>query len=209
MNTPCFTLRVVTATACALVAALGVLPLAQAADSTPAPGISLEVKKTETAEASKKAEKAGSLTAGNTKSSVVYTITLHNSGAKPLPGVTLDYIIYTKTLKTSQKGTNTTTYKPTSGTAPADIPADGSQDVKTNAVTTAYTQTYSKKGTLSGTTKQEVVGIWVEAKLNDTILADFEDPLDIKEKMDAEAITKSKAGDSTDSDTSDSSPSDN
>jgi hypothetical protein len=198
------TLRALLAAGCALGLITGLPGLAHAAATPPPPSVSFDVKMQETtaakaASTGKKAKTSSSLTAGNSIRSATYTITVHNDGSTPISGLTIDYTIYSKSLKTTPKSSGTTTYKDTTDSASTDIPANSSTDVKTKAVTTEYVQAYNKNGALTSTTREEIVGIHVEAKLNDAVLATYEDPLNVKATMEARKAAGEKgSSDSTD-----------
>jgi len=200
--------RALLAAGCALSLIIGFPGWSHAAATPPPPSVSLDVKMQETtagktASTSKKSKTSSSLTAGNSTRSAIYTITVHNDGSTPISGLTIAYTIYTKTLKTTPKSSGATTYKDTTDSSSTDIPANSSTDVKTKAVTTEYVQAFNKNGVLTSTTTEDLVGIHIEAKLNDAVLATYEDPLNIKATMDARKAASEKGDGKGSSDSTD------
>jgi uncharacterized repeat protein (TIGR01451 family) len=200
--------RTLLAASCALGLITSLPGRSHAAATPPPPSVSLDVKMQETtvakaASTGKKSKGSSSLTAGNTNHSATYTITVRNNGSAPIAGLTISYTIYTQTLKTTPKSSGTTSYKDTTDSASTDIAANSSTDVKTKAVTTEFVQAYNKNGTLTSTTREELVGIHIEAKLNDAVLATCEDPLNIKATMDARKTASGKSTGKGSSDSTD------
>jgi hypothetical protein len=170
------------------------------AASAPPPSISLDVKSSSVASkaSGKTSKKSGSVSnavSGNTSHSVTYDITIHNNGSQPVSGLTLNYEIYTKHAQTDKKGNNSSKISTTSDSASTDVPANDSADVTTKAVTTEFKETFDKNGVQTSITKIDLVGIWIEAKLGDTVLTTLEDPEGIKQKV---ADSKKSSGDGSD-----------
>ena len=179
-----------------------------AASNAPVPNISMDVKRTQTKTTSTSAAdsqnngggggggmggKKGGGVNSNTNE-IYYIITLSNNSNFAASNVEVDYAIYNRT-HTTTKTSSTTTYDPQTGTETVDIPANSSKDVETSKVSHTE-QTAGTSGSGGGkrgggggkgnTTivNQDIAGVWVEAKIGDNVLQTYEDPMDIKSKMD-------------------------
>jgi hypothetical protein len=175
-----------------------------AASNAPMPDIRLDVKRTQTKPTTTNASdsdnndgggKGGSKKGAGVNSrnyEIYYIVTLHNDSNFAATNVEVDYSIYNRT-RTTTKGQTTTTYDPQTGTETVDIPANSSKDVETSKVAhteqTAAPSNGKKKGGNSNPTtiNQDIAGVWVEAKIGDNVLQTYEDPMDIKQKMDEKA----------------------
>jgi len=175
----------------------------RAADA-PLPNIDIDVKKTQTkVTESDNSDQQNSDNGGNSgtpivntaKSEIYYIITLHNNSNFAASNVEVDYTIYNRTRVTS-KGQTTTNIDNITGTENVDIPANSSKDVETTKVphqvqqATNKTNGNNRRGgngnkTPPPVTVQDVAGVWAQVKVGDTVVQTYEDPMDIKAKMDA------------------------
>jgi len=176
-----------------------------AASNAPMPNISMDVKRTQTKTTSTSAADSSNNGGGfggmgkqgggvnSNSNEIYYIITLSNNSNFAASNVEVDYAIYNRT-HTTTKGSTTTTYDPQTGTETVDIPANSSKDVETSKVShteqTAAKSGGSKYGGMGGgkgsstTVNQDIAGVWVQAKIGDNVLQTYEDPMDIKSKMD-------------------------
>jgi hypothetical protein len=171
----------------------------RAADA-PVPNIDVDVKKTQTkvTETNSTDDQGddngggGGPTVNTAKSEIYYIITLHNNSNFAASNVEVDYSIYNRT-RVTDNGQTTSTVDPITGTENVDIPANSSKDVETSKVPHQVQQASlntrrSKKGGNGkppSVTVQDIVGIWAQVKIGDTVVQTYEDPMDIKAKMDA------------------------
>lgn len=149
----------------------------------------------------------------NTRSSeIYYIITLHNNSNFSASNVEVDYTIYNNTRVTSKTG-STVTVNPVTGSETVDIPANSSKDVETDKVPHEIQQASTTNGNnrrgnnnnnnqAKPITTQSIAGIWVQVKIGDSVLQTYEDPMDIKAKMDAKAKGGSSGDDLDDLDNS-------
>jgi hypothetical protein len=188
-----------------LAAAAALFAASARASNAPLPNISLDVEKgfaksDSDSSSSGKKSKDGTRTE-TSGDDVIYTITVENDGDTTASGVEIDYVVYNRTISTDN-GTVTKSMDNITGSETVDVPANDKKDVQTDPISHKDSTTYAKQArgvmgaTAASSSRQEIMGIWVQAKLGDNVLTTYEEPMDIKETMDQKAA-QSGGGDSS------------